>query len=393
MIEILFWTAVAALIYLHVGYALMLAAWARLRRPRCITRAADPPSASILLVAYNEDQRLDARMRNLTQLDYPPDRIEILVASDGSTDDTVAIADAWRDRGVRLFAFGRRRGKPACLNDLVRAARGEILVMADARQTFERSALKALTAPFADPSVGAVSGALVLDGDGGVQQGVGAYWKLESFIRRQESAVDSCVGVTGAIYAVRRRLVEPIPADTLLDDVLIPMRVARRGYRVLYEPAARAHDRAAGSAGEEFTRKVRTLAGNFQLFAREPWLLVPWRNRLWLQTLSHKGLRLLGPALLGTAFVCNAALAADPFLAALLGGQVIFYGCAAGGTALARAVRVPLLAVPRVFCLLHAATVVGFVRYVAGWQRVTWERASAWKAPAPRPQARGGGRA
>jgi poly-beta-1,6-N-acetyl-D-glucosamine synthase len=397
MIETLFWTSVAALIYLHVGYAVLMAVWGRLRRRRTAspTRVmpSEPPAVSILLVAFNEAQRLDARLRNLTEMDYPPERVEILVASDGSTDETVAIADTWRDRGVRLFAFGRRRGKPACLNDLVRAARAEILVMADARQSFEPSALRALTAPFADPAVGAVSGALVLDGDDGLQRGVGAYWKLESFIRRQESAVDSCVGVTGAIYAVRRHLVSPIAPDTLLDDVVIPMRVARQGYRVLYEPAARAHDRAADSANAEFTRKVRTLAGNFQLFAREPWLLNPWRNRLWLQTWSHKGLRLFGPALLGTAFASNLALAGEPFLAVLLGGQVLFYACALGGDALARAARFPLLSVPRVFCLLHAATVVGFVRYAAGWQRVTWERAAPWKPPAARPHARGGGRA
>lgn len=382
MIVLLFWGAVAALVYLHFGYPLLLGAWTRLR-PRPAqgsgpgsAREAEPPFVSVLLVACNEEARIDDRIRNLRSLDHPRDRLEILVASDGSNDATAARARAW-DR-VRVVEMPRRRGKPSALNALVPMARGEILLMADARQSFERSSLRRLLRHFADPMVGAVSGSLRLDGNGAVGRGVGVYWRLESYIRRQESLVDSCVGVTGAIYAVRRTLVTPLPPDTLLDDVLIPMRIVREGFRVLHEPSARAFDRASASGREEFTRKVRTLAGNFQLFAREPWLLAPWRNRLWLQTLSHKGLRLLGPGFLLLAFVSSLALALDSALyAGLLAGQILFYAAALGGGSLARRARVPLLAIPQVFCLLHAATLVAFFRFVTGRQRVTWERAAS----------------
>ena len=168
-----------------------------------------------------------------------------------------------------MHAFAVRRGKAAVLNDVVPRASGAIVVLADARQRFEPDTVRALTRPFADPAVGAVSGELILtetpDGPT-VGRGVGVYWRYEKLIRKSESRVDSTVGATGAIYAIRRELFEPIPEDTLLDDVLIPLRIVRRGYRVLFEPAARAWDRVAASAGEELARKVRTLAGNFQLF-------------------------------------------------------------------------------------------------------------------------------
>lgn len=204
------------------------------------------------------------------------------------------------------------------------------------------------------------------------------YWHYEKLIRRSESRVDSAVGVTGAIYAIRRDLFERIPEDTILDDVVVPMRITRRGYRVLFEPGARAYDRAAATAGEEFRRKVRTLAGNFQLFAREPWLLNPLQNRLWFQTLSHKALRLLTPLFLLTAFGSNLLLVGLPFYRWMLAGQVIFYAAALGGYALRNARRrIPLMIVPYVTCLLSWATLVAFHRFLRGRERVTWEKWSA----------------
>jgi poly-beta-1,6-N-acetyl-D-glucosamine synthase len=182
------------------------------------------------------------------------------------------------------------------------------------------------------------------------------------------------VGATGAIYALRRELFTPIPEDTILDDVWLPMAIVRRGYRVVFAPAARAFDRAPEEAGEEFRRKVRTIAGNFQLLRRERWLWSPRRNRLWLQTMSHKGLRLAGPVLLAAAFVANALLVSGRFYAALFTAQVFFYGAAVlgrfghGGPRPSR-----LLVVPYVFCMMNWATVVALGRFIAGKQRVTWK--------------------
>jgi len=376
-VELIFWLSLALLAYAHVGYPALIAARARLA-PRPHRRGGEP-TVSAVIVAYNEAARISARIENLRALDYPSDRLEIVVASDGSSDGTAERARAWEPDGVTVVAFETRRGKPAVLNDVVPKLRGEIVVMADARQTFDTRALRALVAPFADTAVGAVSGELILTSGGAthVGEGVGLYWRYEKFIRRHESLADSTVGATGAIYAIRRALFAPVPADTILDDVLIPMTIVGRGYRVLFEATARAYDRPAATAPEEFRRKVRTIAGTFQLFARNRWLLSPRRNRLWLQTVSHKGLRLMSPLLLGALAASNVLLVEAPLYRLALGAQLAFYGAALVG-ALTRGtrVRIPFMSVPYVFCLLNWATTVAFLRFLAGRQRVTWDKAA-----------------
>jgi biofilm PGA synthesis N-glycosyltransferase PgaC len=378
--QLVFWGSALLLSYTYLAYPVLVAAWAWLKSVPP-PRPAVAPTVSVIVVAQNEAARIEGRLDNLLALDYPRDRLDILVGCDGSTDGTPERARRYEEAGVKVAAFPARRGKPAVLNALVAKASGEIALLADARQRFETGALRAIVAPFADPRVGAVSGELVLTDNAGrtaVGGGIGMYWRYEKFIRSRESRVDSTIGATGAIYAIRRALFTPIPEDTILDDVLVPARIAGRGYRVLFEPRARAHDRAAGSAGEEFARKVRTIAGNFQLFAREPWLLNPWRNRLWLQTVSHKALRLLTPLLLAAALGANLALLDRVLYRWMLVLQVLFYvGALTGGLVRNARRKVPVLTFPYVLCLLSWATVVAFVRFLTGRQRVTWERASS----------------
>jgi hypothetical protein len=229
--------------------------------------------------------------------------------------------------------------------------------------------------------VGAVSGDLILTEEGrgaAVSHGVGAYRRYESFVRLSESRVGSTVGATGAIYAMRRRLFQPFPEDTILDDVLIPMRIARSGYRVVFDPAALAFDRAPATAREEFSRKARTLAGNFQLLFRERWLLNPWANRLWLQTVSHKGLRLLGPVLLVAALVSNLILFDRPGYRLAFLAQVSFYaGGLAGGMLRGRGRVFAIFSLPYAFCLVNGAAIVGAFRFFSSRQRVTWDKARA----------------
>ena len=373
--ELVLWTSGFVLAYTMLGYCVLIRVWAALH-PRAVLREPIEPTVSLLIVAQDEEARVDARLTNLLALDYPQDRLEVILASDGSYDRTVERARAYESQGVRVVEFGARRGKPSVLNNLIPRCRGEIVVLCDARQRFDEGALRALVAPFADPSVGAVSGELVLTGeDGAVAGGVGFYWRCEKVIRWSEAQVDSAVGATGAIYALRRRLFEPIPPDTILDDVLIPLRIAGRGYRVLFEPGARAYDRGSSSPNEEMTRKVRTIAGNFQLLARQPWLLSPFRNHLWIQTLSHKALRLLIPLLLATMLVANLCLLDGVEYSVLLLGQIAFYGAAILGHALSGAGGMArLLGVPYVVCLLAWATVLAFCRFVAGAQTVTWAK-------------------
>jgi len=381
LVELLFWISVTLLVYTYVGYPLLIAVRAAFARRPIECRRIEP-TVSLIVAAYNEADRIEQKLANLLALDYPASRLEIIVGSDGSTDDTVARIRGVADARVSVVAFGTRRGKASVLNDLVARAHGEIIVLADARQSFAPASLRALVQPFADPTVGAVSGELMLTVDGAhtaVAVGSGCYWRCEKFIRRAESRVDSTVGATGAIYAIRRLLFEPILPDTILDDVLIPLRIMRRGCRVVFEPRAQAFGSAPASTTEEFTRKVRTIAGNFQLFARERWLLDPRRNRLWFQTVSHKGLRLLLPPLHAAALLTNVALAVEATLYwVLLTAQLLFYTAALSGYVLRHTrLKARALALPYTVCVLVWATVVGFVRYVGGRQTVIWERAAA----------------
>ena len=375
--EVWFWAALAVLVFTYAGYPLLLTAWAALRRRHRVDAALDA-TVTVVVVAHDEADCIRQKVDNLLSLDFPPARLEILIASDGSTDATVARAAGCCSDAVTVVAFPERRGKAAVLNDVVQRARGDIVVFADARQRFDTGALQALLAPFADPRIGAVGGELVLVDTHAygseVTHGVSAYWRYEKFIRRQESRIDSTVGVSGAIYAMRRKLFRPIPPDIILDDVLIPMQVVAQGYRVLFEPAARAYDRTSPTAEVEFRRKVRTLAGNFQLFSREPWLLLPWRNRIWLQTVAHKFCRLLGPLALVVLFVTSASLASDPVYAAVFTAQLLFYTGAALGLRFRNHSRKPvLLNLPYTFCLLNWATVVGLFRWAVGRQSVMWQ--------------------
>jgi len=295
----------------------------------------------------------------------------------------------YESRGVMVRAFHQHRGKPAIVNALVPVVHGEIVMFADARQQFEARTVRELVANFADPQVGAASGELVLtatDGTAAAGHGTAFYWRYEKFIRSAEGRADSTIGATGAIYAIRRSLFEPIPDDTLLDDVLIPLRIVRRGYRVVFEPEARAHDSASSTARQEFVRKTRTIAGMFQLIAREGWLLNPLRNRLWFQTVSHKVLRVALPMLHASFLVSNVVLADSGFYGLMLALQAGFYAAAIVGLAQRDAPvrrsatreggrrRSILFTAPSAMCLLLWATVVGFFRFITHRQQVTWER-------------------
>lgn len=380
--EALFWGAVAALAYTFAGYPALVCALARIAG-RPVRREPIAPSVSILIAAHDEADVISGRIENCLALDYPADRLEIVVASDGSTDGTVELARRYerpRSGGpvVRVLAYPWRRGKPSVLNDSVPQCRGEIVVLADARQRYDADAVRRLAENFADPRVGVASGELVLSNERGaaVGDGVDAYWRYEKVIRRAESALHSTVGATGAIYAIRRRLFEPVPADTLVDDVVIPVRIARRGFRVVFDARARAWDRAAATAREEYTRKVRTIGGIAQLFGRERWLWLP-THRLWLPAVSHKLLRLAAPFLMLTAFATAALLAPGrPLYTLALVAQTALYAAAAAGALLRHRRSGPArwLAVPYAFCLLNFTTLVALGRFVTGRQTVQWRK-------------------
>lgn len=373
--RVLFWLSALFIAYVYFGYPALLAVWARLGpRPRAARSASSVlPRVSIVLAARNEARRLTARLDNLIALDYPAERRQIIVVSDGSDDDTIAVL--YRYRAHLEIVSLPPVGKAAALNEGVARASGEILVFADARQTFAPDALLALTAPFADPAVGGVSGELVLgsepssgrrrladrrhgpglapfgrdlrsilyrrgDRSSTIGEGVGLYWRYEKQLRRLESQVGSMIGATGAIYALRRSLWRPLPDGTILDDVLAPMRAVLAGARVLFEPGAQAYDYTPPDARSEARRKIRTLAGNVQILWFEPRLLVPIVNPVWLQYVSHKVGRLLVPYALVLLLVSSARLApTEPLATVALGGQILFYLGAAYGAWLERVDR------------------------------------------------------
>lgn len=372
--EILFWASLALVFYVYAGYPLLLMVWSRLRgRKRPGAPAAAPAApVSIVIAVRNEAHRLPARIGNLLAQQYDGD-LEIIVVSDGST-DSPATALATAPPNVHLIEVPAG-GKAAALNAGVARAQHELLVFADARQTFAPDALRYLVAPLADPRIGGVTGELLLDAEDGaadtatatVAEGVGMYWRYEKALRRMESAVGSTLGATGAIYALRRSLWRPLPEDTLLDDVLAPMRAVLAGYPVVFEDRAKAFDRASRDAATESRRKVRTLAGNVQILWLEPRLLVPLVNPVWLQYVSHKVGRLVVPYALITLLVASIALAGQHWIyAAALAGQTAFYLLATWGAWLAD--RVARLAFT--FVVLNYSAVAGTVAAVT--RRKVW---------------------
>jgi cellulose synthase/poly-beta-1,6-N-acetylglucosamine synthase-like glycosyltransferase len=350
--EALFWAAAGFVLYVYAGYPLVLGVWAKLastRLPRRSTgaelAAAELPAVTVVIAARNEAPHLPQRVDNILASDFPAAAMEIIVASDGSTDDTAAQLAPYGGR-VKLLQLPAA-GKAGALNAAVREANHPILVFADARQRFAPDAIRRLVEHFADLSIGAVSGELMIESHPGssVAEGIGAYWTYEKWLRRREAIVGSTVGVTGAIYAMRRWLWTPLPADTILDDVAAPMRVVLGGHRVIFDEHARAFDAAAPNAAAELRRKSRTLAGNFQLLAREPRLLVPVVNPVWLQLMSHKVGRLFVPYALVAMLVASGLLAAGSmFYRLVFGAQLAFYALAAYGAVLERrARRVPVV--------------------------------------------------
>ena len=365
MMTVLFWMSALIVGYVYVGYPCLLAVWARIadRRPRRVPFAAGAwPSISIVIAARNEAARLPARVANLLAQEYPGRR-EIVVVSDGSTDDPQA-ALAPFGSSVRLIELPGS-GKPGALNAGVAAATGEILVLADARQQFAPGALTALVGNFSDPQIAGATGELVLDCeqhgvDTPVGDGIGLYWKYEKWLRRHESRVWSTLGATGAIYALRRRCWTPLPEATLLDDVLAPMRAVLGGGRIVFEEGAVAYDRASCDGAAESRRKTRTLAGNYQILAQEPRLLVPFVNPVWVQYVSHKIGRLIVPWALVALFVSTLVLAPEHgFYAVVLAAQGIFYGLAISGALFD--VRERFARIAYTFVLMNLSAVAGLV--------------------------------
>jgi cellulose synthase/poly-beta-1,6-N-acetylglucosamine synthase-like glycosyltransferase len=363
--RLVFWVSFLLVAHAYFGYPLALFVFGR---QKAILKQPATPTVSILMAVRNEEARLEAKLENLRRLDYPRHLTEVIVVSDGSTDRTASILER-AVPGVIAVLLNEAGGKALALNEAVRHASGEILVFLDVRQSLDPNAVSELVCCFADPRIGAVSGELVLEAEASSGDALGLYWKIEKAVRRLESSTGSVIGVTGAIYALRRELYTPMPPGTILDDVFIPMHVVRAGRRVVFQPTAIARDRIFSEPGKEFARKVRTLTGNYQLVRLAPWLLSP-ANPVLFRFISHKMLRLPVPLFLLLILVCSAA-DGGPVYTAFFWMQVLFFALAAIGVLAPAAKKLKPVAIASTFVMLNAAAVLAFYNFVTD-RREVW---------------------
>lgn len=376
---ITFWACVALVSYAYIGYPIVIWVLSRTFGVHAAAPASDGhdlPRASLILAAYNEEAVIEERLRNAFAMDYPAGKFEVLVGSDGSKDRTAAIVEGFIDRGVRLFAFDRNRGKASVLNDLVAAADGEILLMSDANTDVDPGAARRLVRWFRDPRVGAVVGRLVLVDPLTGRNADGVYWKYETFLKKCEGRLGALLGANGAIYALRRDLYVPIPPETIVDDFVIPLLAkVRTGCTIVYDPEAFATEETPPDVGDEFHRRSRIGAGGFQSILMLWKLLDPRRGWVSFTFLSHKILRWLGPFFLLGALGCNLLLLNNPFYLFCLWVQIAFYLTSLIMSFVPASVRVLRpLRLTTMFVGMNAALLVGFWRWVRGRQRGTWRR-------------------
>lgn len=397
-LKVLYWSCCGLIAFAYLGYPVLLGVVAHFRaRPvrRCEPSAVSGVvrSVSVVLAVYNEEPSIRQRIRELAELIERQGLLgEIIVVSDGSTDRTAAVvSDLAREGGsvlIRLIDLPYNVGKAAALTRGWEEARSEILIFADVRQTWAPDALGRLLENFADPAVGAVSGELILQTAPGVMASVGLYWRYEKWLRQREARIHSTVGLTGAICAVRRQLFRPVPPGTLLDDVYWPLCVVMQGYRVVFDNRARAFDRLPARVRSEFGRKVRTLSGNFQLLARLPAALLPWRNPVWPALVSHKLARLLVPwAWLGALAISGALAASVPerqsLYALLFGLQTLGTVSAAVALAPALARRSRVASAAASLLVLNVAAAWAFCVWATGGASRTWKK-TVYHPPGPR---------
>ncbi len=379
-IEILFWTSLGLTAYSYVVYPIIVCGLARLfgRIPGPIVDAngqREWPQVSLVIAAYKEEDVILERLQNALLIDYPIDRFEIVIGCDGDEDLTGELVRTVEDPRVRLMQFPVRRGKASVLNDCIPEATGEIVVLSDANTMMDRDALKRLVRHFGDPQVGGVVGKLILQDAETGQNVDGIYWSYENQIKRAEGQLGALLGANGAIYAIRKELYDSIPANTIIDDFLIGMRVHLAGRKLIYDETAMAREETAPAIQDEFHRRSRIGAGAFQSLCWLVGLLNPLRGRVAFAFVSHKVLRWFTPAFLIAAIVSNVLLIGNPFYLKILLIHELFYVAAFGGLWFTKGGKLSkLLRVPAMFVSMNVALGVGFWRFASGIKGGTWKR-------------------
>jgi cellulose synthase/poly-beta-1,6-N-acetylglucosamine synthase-like glycosyltransferase len=383
-VQWLFWSCVGLIGYTYVIYPLILLLVSRSKRaeasqPSLPENQAEWPCVTMVVAANNEARVIEEKIANSLAIDYPADRFRVVIASDGSEDATNALVANCRDPRIQLIAYPQRRGKIATLNATIPQLEHEILVMSDANTMYAPDAVQKLVRHFSDPRIGCVCGELVLQSPDGGGSGEGLYWKYETYLKRLENRLGFQLGVTGGIFALRRKLFRPLPAGTIVEDFVTGMKVLQDGHRVCYEPGARATESTAPTVAEEMRRKTRIGAGNFQAIGMTAAMLNPLRGMPALGYWSHKVIRWCVPFLMLGAFVANIPLATESFYCYLLAAQCAAYAIGVQGLLPQRRTRPldqKLFRPIRYFFLMNLGLFLGFFRFLFRTQKVTWERAA-----------------
>ena len=375
-LEILFWLSAAALLYTYVGYPLLLFLVSTFR-PLTVRTADYQPTVSLIIAAYNEELALPAKLENTLALDYPHELMEIVVASDGSTDRTDDIVRRYSGQGVKLVRQPGRLGKTAAQNAAVAQARGEIILFSDATSLYKPDVVRALIPNFADPTVGCVAGRLVYIDPSKSQVGRGArsYWSYETFLKKHESRVCSLIGASGCLYAVRRSAYVPLYNEACSDFIIVT-KMVEQGLRAVYEPAAICTEETNQQSDNELKMRVRVIAQTFTDLWRHRAMLNPLRSGFYaVQLLSHKVMRYLVPFFLIALLATSVVLSSGAFFyRALLSAQVAGYLCVAMAWALEKiGVRSRVLALPQYFVLANLASLIACYRFFRGERYASWE--------------------
>jgi cellulose synthase/poly-beta-1,6-N-acetylglucosamine synthase-like glycosyltransferase len=387
LIESLFWVCSGLVLFAYIGYPVMVLLLSRMAGQRARLPAGaddDLPTVSLLIAAHNEEAVIEERIRNALQLDYPADKIEIVVASDGSTDATPILVERYADRGVRLLDYSPRRGKAATLNAAIQELDGDIVLLSDANTYTDSTAIRKIVPWFQNPSIGIVCGRLVLIDPATGNNVDSLYWKYETFLKRCEGRLGALLGSNGAIYAMRRCLYLPIREDTIVDDLVIPLQAKlRTGCSIIYDYEAIAHEETAPDVRAEFHRRSRIGAGGFQSILMLWRLLDPRRGWVAFTFFSHKIMRWLCPFFMLGALFTNLLLlilVKPPLLdkdlyRGTIVAQLGFYALSLLAAFLPAGVR-PLkpLRLTTMFTSMNAALFVGFWRFVLGTQKASWRR-------------------
>jgi cellulose synthase/poly-beta-1,6-N-acetylglucosamine synthase-like glycosyltransferase len=388
VLEIVFWLSAAALLYTYIGYPILLAVMSRLR-PRLVHRANITPAVTVIITAYNEERDLAAKLENTLALDYPRELLDVIVASDCSSDRTDDIAREFAGRNVHLHRQKERLGKTAAQNAAVEQATGEIVLFSDATTLYNSDVLRVLLPNFADPSVGCATGrvAYVDAAQSSVGHGTRSYWSYEFLLKKHESNVCSLIGVCGCLYAVRRSAYIPLYHEAC-SDFIIATKMVEQGLRAVYEPEAVCTEETNQKANKELKTRVRIITQTFSDLWRNRSMMNPFRTGFYaVELFSHKVMRYLVPLFLIAILGTTAWLAPHSIVFAIvLAGQAAFYGAAALAWVLERiGFHNRLLAIPQYFVLANLASLIAFYKFLSGERYARWEpiRASAAQEAQP----------